>query len=192
MKVDVSIEERFYRLEQENRRLWRQCRWTQVLAIAIGSVLLFMGASHTNTFENLTVQQLRIEDDKGAIRAQIGVDYRGGIVQTFLDAKGTQRIRIAVEQDGTARQRLFDDEGVVRVSSSTFPRHHKTAAGSAGQAIYDKNGLKRIRIGTDPDGSASQYFLDQEKQMRIWTGIDAEGNVKQLFSEKDGPMDVSK
>ena len=188
----MNIEESLYRIEQENRRLRRQCRWTQVTAIAIGSVLLFMGVSHTNTFKNLTVRQIRIEDDKGAIRAQIGVDSQGGIVQTFYDAKGKQRIRIAVEQDGTARQRLFDDEGVVRVSSSTFPQNHKTAAGSAGQAIYDKNGLKRIRVGTDLDGTASQYFLDQEKQMRIWTGIDAEGNVKQLFSEKDGPMDVSK
>ena len=188
----MNIEERFYRLEQENRRLRRQCRWTQVLAIAIGSVLLFMGASHTNTFKNLTVQQISIEDDKGATRAQIGVDKQGGIVQTFQDANGKQRIRIAVEPDGTARQRLFDDEGVVRVSSSTFPQNHKTAAGSAGQAIYDKDGLKRIRVGTDLDGTASQYFVDQEKRTRIWTGIDAEGHVKQQFSDKDSLMDASK
>ena len=177
MNDRISIEQRLNRLEEENGRLRRQCRWTQILAFVVGSGLILMGATASTVFKHLKVQQITITDENGRVRGQIGVDENGGIVQTFVDKSGTERIRIAVESDGTARRRIFDDEGHVRISSSAFPSNHPTAAGSAGQVFYDKGENKRIRIATDAEGAAVQQFRDSEGENQIVTGVDAAGTV---------------
>jgi hypothetical protein len=192
----ITTGERLNRLEEENRRRKRGCRFAQWgLGSLIVLLMLFYEGQGTRQkgsdipslaqgsdgfLRRLTVEELTVIDSRGNSRVIFGTNPDGTAGQWSYDQEGKNRVCVLISPDGTAGQYFFDKDGKNRVTVFTSPD------GMAGQQILDKDGKKRVVAGTKPDGTALQQLLDPAEKVRVTVAAFPDGNVGQVFFDQYG------
>ena len=115
-------------LEERLRRLERRSRAWSVTAVS-ALCLLLLTAIDRSQDEVLAAERFELVDDKGRLRAEIGIDEDGSAGFFVLDLGG--RVRASVtHDDAQAAMYLRDEAGTIRVGAAQF------AHGGGGFALH--------------------------------------------------------
>ena len=126
----MNIDERFEKLERDNKRLKRYVAVSISIALAalIGGTVLGVHAA-SGTFHILTANTIYIKDNSGKRRAKLD---RKGILRLY-DSSGKRRVAL----DGKyGRLRLYDLSGKYRVALEGIKGNVKTYK-SNGQVLHE-------------------------------------------------------
>ena len=126
----MNIDERFEKLERDNKRLKRYVAVSISIALAalIGGTVLGVHAA-SGTFHILTANTIYVKDNSGKKRAKLD---RKGILRLY-DSSGKRRVAL----DGTnGRLRLYDLSGKYRVALEGIKGNVKTYK-SNGQVLHE-------------------------------------------------------
>jgi hypothetical protein len=137
----MNIDQRFDRLERQNRRL-------RLAVVGLGALvgLGILGGMTAAAPDELTLQKLTLVDAEGNPRILL----TGTTAQiSHYDKHRTMRIATGIPLDGSASMMHLDKNGTPRINVGT------AADGGAAVLIADTEGRPRIRSGTNADGSAS-------------------------------------
>lgn len=187
-----TIAQRMERLERDNRRL-RQF----ALAIACGTLAVFLTGQTVPRPPTLEAQRLVLKDQRGAIRAVLGAvsdDEPFGLL--VLDARGRIRGKLGVQEDGAPVLALADERGVDRVvlqpdtglrvlGNGPSVTLGVTYGTEPALELRDKDGWTRASLALTSTNTAPVLkFLDARGNTRAWIGAMSDGKAQLLLMNR--------
>lgn len=115
-----------------------------------------------------------VGDEKGQLRASIGVD-KDGPVLALLDEDGKLRVGLNAFKDGPAL-RLADEKGKLRVTLTA-------GKDEPSLYLYDENEQHRVALGANKDGPVLA-LADEKGNFRVALAAAKDGPVLDLLDEK--------
>jgi hypothetical protein len=193
------IEERFGRLERENRQL----RWIGMI-LFLGAIGAIVGSTKLNLSRpELSAQRFLLKDAKGNVRAVMGLQHDGSPQISLLDAAGKDLIVMRTTLDENAVM-TFYDRGRERIALSSnsdgsavlnFLDHTRGVASGmflrsdGGLGLEFKGEKRGMQLDVSREGAAKLTFSDPDGSRKIGVGIDSDGIAQGLaFDSKGKPF----
>ena len=167
----MTIEERLENMEREVGRQKRRNRWL------LGAILVLLGglvaagvfktmippvqAQVAGTAKQIRVRSIEIEDEKGALRAALGVS-KDVLGLLLMDENGKVRAVLGVEKDVPVL-RLWDEKGAFRAALGV-------AKDGPRLSLYDANSKPRAVLGVEKDGPGLLLMFGPDGKV-IWSAI---------------------
>jgi len=169
----MTLEQRLEKLERENRWMRR----IGVVAAAVAAAVFLIGQGKDREPPDLVVRSLRVQDEKGKVRASLRMTADGAILG-FYDDDGKMRIMLGAKGDRHSLK-FIDTAGESR---ATFG----TTAGFPALKLAEGSGTTRVLLSATP-GFRGLYLRDKDDMPRAVLEMvdgsptfkfgDAKGNV---------------
>lgn len=173
------LEERFDRLERQNRRLTLGLVCLAPLVVALALMGFSSVEEQLQGMQNLQVHQIEtqriiIRDANGLLRGWLGI-AEDGTRLIFYDENGRQRAGFGLTRLNEPAMAIFDASQQPRIVLGM-------ADGWPGLVVRDNSGLKRIALQTQQDWSTLVFF-DGREHKRAAIGLAKEAAAVNLLDE---------
>jgi len=173
------LEERFGRLERQNRRLTLGLVCLAPLVVALAVMGFTSVEEQLQGMQNLQVRQIEtqrlvIRDSNGLLRGWLGI-AEDGTRLVFYDENGRQRAGFGLTRLNEPAMAIFDANQQPRIVLGM-------ADGWPGLVVRDNSGLKRIALQTQQDWS-TLVFYDGREHKRAGIGLAKEAAAVNLLDE---------
>lgn len=136
--------------------------------------LVVCGAASMNAAqEKIVANRLRIVDQNGNVRIDIGHDQKRNLSYlNMFDQKGNHKIALDVDPKGVADLSFLKNGGKYHL------RLGVDADGTSTLSLHDREGKPRVRLELKSDGSQGRLLIaDMNDKAGLFTGMDPIGNA---------------
>ncbi len=120
----------------------------------------------------IKAQEFQVVDNKGKIRAKLGLTFKGDSYLQYFDMNSKGRIILGLDKDG--------NPGLVYVDKNNNERSSLFLGKEGTPYLYfcDKDGKRRSILHVDESGSSSLLFTDNKGQPRLALGSATTKTIK--------------